>query len=54
MPDYKEMHLTLFRAAEKAINILIEAQQKCEEQYLAEDEAQPKLIDLKSTRNAEK
>lgn len=51
MPDYKEMYLTLIRATEKAINILIEAQQKCEEQYLAEDEAKPKLIDLKSTRD---
>ena len=51
VPDYKEMYLTLIRATEKAINILIEAQQKCEEQYLAEDESKPKLIDLKSTRD---
>ena len=34
MPDYKEMYLTLFRATEKAINILIDAQQECEEMYL--------------------
>ena len=39
MPDYKEMYLTLFRATEKAINILIEAQNKCEDMYIeAEDD----------------
>ena len=32
--NYKEMYLTMVRAAEEAINILIEAQQKCEERYL--------------------
>lgn len=41
MPDYKEMYLSLFRATEKAINILIEAQNKCEDMYIeAEDEYQ--------------
>ena len=34
MPDYKEMYLTMVRATEKALNILIEAQQKCEEMYI--------------------
>ena len=34
MPDYKEMYLIMVRAAEQAQNILIEAQQKCEEKYL--------------------
>ena len=32
--DYKEMYLTMMRASKKAIRILIEAQQKCEELYL--------------------
>lgn len=50
MPDYKEMYLTMVRASEKALRqmeeasqILIAAQQKCEELYLAdeEDEASP-------------
>lgn len=36
MPDYKEMYLTLFRATEQAINLLIEAQRKTEEAYLQE------------------
>ena len=33
MPDDKEMYYELMSAAEKAINILIEAQQKCEDIY---------------------
>ena len=36
IPDYKEMYLTLFRASEEALDILIAAQRKCEEMYLAE------------------
>ena len=32
--DYKEPYLNLFRATERAINTLIEAQQRCEERYL--------------------
>ena len=35
MPDYKEMYLKMVRASERAINILIEAQQECEEMYLS-------------------
>ena len=34
MVDYKEMYLKMNRAMEKAINILIEAQRECEEDYL--------------------
>ena len=34
MPDYKEMYLKLFRATEDAIQILITAQQECEELYI--------------------
>ena len=33
--DYKEMYLTMARAAESAIRTLIEAQQKCEELYMS-------------------
>ena len=35
MPNYKEMYLKMVRASERAINILIEAQQECEEMYLS-------------------
>lgn len=38
MPDYKELYIGLFRATEKAINILVEAQRKAEEQYLSSPE----------------
>ena len=44
MPDYKEMHLTLFRATEQAINTLIDAQRACEELYIGQPE--PDLIAL--------
>ena len=40
MPDYKEMYLTMVRETEKAVRILIEAQQRCEEMYLAEEETE--------------
>lgn len=33
--DYKEMYLVLLRSTEKAINLLIKAQQECEELYLS-------------------
>ena len=42
MPDYKEMYLTMMRATEQAIRILIEAQQTCEELYLSAVE--PELV----------
>ena len=32
--NYKDMYLTMMRATEDAIRILIEAQRKCEELYL--------------------
>ena len=39
MQDYKEMYLTMVREVEKAVNILIAAQQKCEDIYVnGEDE----------------
>jgi hypothetical protein len=49
MPDYKEMYLTMMRETEKAINILIEAQRKCEEMYLRETDEEncaANIIDL--------
>ena len=32
--DYAELYLRMMRATEKAIRILVEAQQECEELYL--------------------
>ena len=34
MADWKEMYLTMFRANEKAMQILEAAQQECEEMYM--------------------
>lgn len=36
MADYKSMYLTLARETEKAIRVLVDAQQACEELYLRE------------------
>ena len=38
MPDYKEMYLKMVRAAEDAMNLLIKAQQECEEMYISAEE----------------
>lgn len=38
MPNYQEMYLTMFRAAEKTVRILQETQLKCEELYMEESE----------------
>lgn len=38
MPDYKQMYLDLLDGVEKAINLLIDAQRKSEEIYIATDE----------------
>lgn len=44
MPDYKEMYLRLSRATEKAVQVLIAAQQECEELYLASPEGEFKVF----------
>ena len=36
MPDYKKMYLTLLDATEKAMELLIAAQQTCEELYIGD------------------
>lgn len=41
MPDYKELYLQLFRATEKAVELLIEAQRCAEEAYLSAEEPEP-------------
>ena len=39
MADYKEMYLHLARETEKAVRILIKAQQECEEMYISAPQA---------------
>ena len=38
MADYKKMYVTMVDAAEKAMELLIEAQRQCEELYIETDE----------------
>ena len=51
MPDYQEMYLTVLRASEKAIRILIEAQQKCEELYMSAEEPPIHLLPEKDEKS---
>ena len=37
MPDWKAMYLTLMRGTERAIRILSEAQQTCEDLYIKDE-----------------
>ncbi len=48
MEDYKQMYLTLFHATEEAANLLIQAQQKCEELYISSGEAESDQEDSKT------
>ena len=50
MPDYKEMYLKMFRASEEAINILITAQQECEELYINQPEPELMVVPLPSEK----
>ncbi len=51
MADYKEMYLKIFRASSQAIDILIEAQQECEELYMTELEPTRGILSLPSKNN---
>lgn len=46
MPDYKELYFKLFRATEQAVNVLIAAQQECEELYLSEPEPELSVLTM--------
>lgn len=45
MPDYKEMYLKLFRATEKAMRILEDAQLECEELNISAPETKITLLE---------
>ena len=44
MVDYKEMYLEMVREAERAINILIQVQRRCEEMYISSSEPEITLL----------
>ncbi len=46
MPDYKELYLTMFRASEQAVNVLIAGQRECEELYISSSEPDCKVLPL--------
>lgn len=51
MPDYKEMYLKMFRASEKALNIIITARQECEEFYIYNFLPELKIVSLSTENN---
>ncbi len=44
MADYKEMYLSLMRETEKAIDILIDAQRRCEDMYIGTTDREPVVL----------
>ncbi len=44
MVDYKEMYLEMVRETERAINILIQVQRRCEEMYISSSEPEITLL----------
>jgi hypothetical protein len=54
MPNYKEMYLKLFRASEDAVNLLIAAQQECEELYVSSPEIELAEIPIGKTEGKRK
>ena len=48
MADYKKMYLRLAKETERAVRILIAAQQECEEMYISAPET--KLIELEPVK----
>ena len=53
MPDYKEMYLKMARASEKAIRVLIKAQQECEELYISAPEEKLNILDISESSEPE-
>lgn len=54
MADFEKMYYELFRATEKAINILIEAQNKCEDMYINSPECEIFAFPDKNAKNNKK
>ena len=48
MADYHEMYLNMARANAKAVNILIQAQQECDEMYMSSPDPEIKVLDPKN------
>jgi len=48
MMDYKKMYLKMLKASEQAVDILIAAQQECEELYISSPETELTVITLQT------
>ena len=44
MADYKKLYIHLFRAVTKSIDILVKAQQECEEMYISSQEPELTIL----------
>lgn len=44
MADYKKLYFKMFRASEQAINLLLTAQQECEEHYISSEESPIRMV----------
>lgn len=53
MPDYQQMYLEMARETERAINILIDAQRKCEEIYIKTSDLKVKPLIMKDPKESE-
>lgn len=54
MPDYKELYFKLFRASNQAIELLIAAQQECEELYCSATAPDMKVLTFTKKDSPEK
>lgn len=54
MADFEKMYYELFRATERAINILTKAQNKCEDMYINSPECEIFTFSDKNTKNNKK
>ena len=54
MDDYKEMYLRMFRAAEKVVCLLQQAQTECEALYISKESPAPALFVAKAATKEKK
>lgn len=54
MNDYQEMYLHMFRAVEKAVCLLQQAQTECEALYISKESSAPALFVAKAATKEKK
>lgn len=53
MPDYQQMYLEMVRETERAINILVNTQRKCEEIYIKTSDSKVKPLITEHPKESE-